>query len=284
MEQMSETFYQRLDRIEQENRIARIFKDRPENLHDYQGCANDPKMQPNAPLAGGESTEMKMNNEPVEKDATEPATLPPLDVTDAEKKLAKDATVGAVARLLAENVICRKRQLLAALTELQALKSSPPTEPDGCEVLYSAERMHDDGWHVYHQPDADRDRVLEYLRSCGGSARLVRIESRRSVEIKRTVFGDGRIEELALSSRPSLPTEPRDGFNEGIEAACVRICYACSNHLIDPNYDLPAVIESGRWVHKFKTLDNPVPCVANNIRKLKRPAAPKPDEAEKESK
>jgi hypothetical protein len=36
-----ETFFQRMDRIEYENRMARLFKDRPENLHDYQGCAKD---------------------------------------------------------------------------------------------------------------------------------------------------------------------------------------------------------------------------------------------------
>jgi len=36
-----ETFYERLDRIERENRIKRLFADRPDNLHDYQGCAKD---------------------------------------------------------------------------------------------------------------------------------------------------------------------------------------------------------------------------------------------------
>ncbi len=39
----SETFYQALDRKEREGRIERL-KNRPDNLHDYQGCANDPKM------------------------------------------------------------------------------------------------------------------------------------------------------------------------------------------------------------------------------------------------
>lgn len=34
-------FYRRLDEAEQKGRIDRIFKNRPENLHDYQGCAND---------------------------------------------------------------------------------------------------------------------------------------------------------------------------------------------------------------------------------------------------
>lgn len=42
---MSDDFYQRLDRKEAEVRIERIFKNRPENLHDYQGCANDPSME-----------------------------------------------------------------------------------------------------------------------------------------------------------------------------------------------------------------------------------------------
>ena len=37
---MSE-FYKRLDEAEQANRVKRIFSDRPDNLHDYQGCAND---------------------------------------------------------------------------------------------------------------------------------------------------------------------------------------------------------------------------------------------------
>jgi hypothetical protein len=32
-------FYKRLDEIEQKNRLDRLFADRPDNLHDYQGCA-----------------------------------------------------------------------------------------------------------------------------------------------------------------------------------------------------------------------------------------------------
>ena len=39
---MSEDFYRRLNEEQEKERIARIFKDRPENLHDYQGCVNDP--------------------------------------------------------------------------------------------------------------------------------------------------------------------------------------------------------------------------------------------------
>jgi hypothetical protein len=39
---MSEDFYRRLNEEQEKERIARIFKDRPENLHDYQGCENDP--------------------------------------------------------------------------------------------------------------------------------------------------------------------------------------------------------------------------------------------------
>lgn len=34
-------FFDELDRKEQEARISRIFSDRPDNLHDYQGCEND---------------------------------------------------------------------------------------------------------------------------------------------------------------------------------------------------------------------------------------------------
>ncbi len=41
---MSDNFYRRLDAKEQENRLARLFKNRPDNLHDYQGCANDAKL------------------------------------------------------------------------------------------------------------------------------------------------------------------------------------------------------------------------------------------------
>lgn len=37
-------FYSELDRIADKNRNARICASRPENLHDYQGCANDPNM------------------------------------------------------------------------------------------------------------------------------------------------------------------------------------------------------------------------------------------------
>lgn len=37
---MSE-FYRRLAEREIAERNARIFRDRPENLHDYQGCAKD---------------------------------------------------------------------------------------------------------------------------------------------------------------------------------------------------------------------------------------------------
>jgi hypothetical protein len=40
-------FYERLDRACSENSgTAQLLRERPENLHDYQGCANDPKMQP----------------------------------------------------------------------------------------------------------------------------------------------------------------------------------------------------------------------------------------------
>lgn len=37
----SGAFFRRLDERELEERTARVFKDRPENLHDYQGCAKD---------------------------------------------------------------------------------------------------------------------------------------------------------------------------------------------------------------------------------------------------
>ncbi len=39
---MSDDFYRRLDEKQEKDKIERIFKDRPENLHDYQGCVNDP--------------------------------------------------------------------------------------------------------------------------------------------------------------------------------------------------------------------------------------------------
>jgi hypothetical protein len=38
-------FYRRLDEAEQQNRLNRLFVNRPDNMHDYQGCANDPSMQ-----------------------------------------------------------------------------------------------------------------------------------------------------------------------------------------------------------------------------------------------
>lgn len=50
---MSE-FYRRLDEKEAQGRIDRIFASRPENLHDYQGCANDPNMR-STPIAMNES-------------------------------------------------------------------------------------------------------------------------------------------------------------------------------------------------------------------------------------
>ena len=34
-------FYRRLDEREAQERTARIFRNRPENLHDYQGCKAD---------------------------------------------------------------------------------------------------------------------------------------------------------------------------------------------------------------------------------------------------
>jgi hypothetical protein len=39
-------FYKRLDDKEQQNRLKRLFANRPDNLHEYQGCANDPSMVP----------------------------------------------------------------------------------------------------------------------------------------------------------------------------------------------------------------------------------------------
>jgi hypothetical protein len=41
-------FYDEWNRKEHEYRMARIAQ-RPANLHDYQGCANDPTMQRNRP-------------------------------------------------------------------------------------------------------------------------------------------------------------------------------------------------------------------------------------------
>lgn len=41
-------FYKRLDAAKSNNRLKRLFADRPENLHDYQGCVNDPSMQSQA--------------------------------------------------------------------------------------------------------------------------------------------------------------------------------------------------------------------------------------------
>lgn len=56
-----ETFHQRLDRIERENRIKRIYANRPENLHDYQGCANDLAMQNAAESLPGQKIESSQN-------------------------------------------------------------------------------------------------------------------------------------------------------------------------------------------------------------------------------
>jgi len=61
---MSETFYERLDRVEQENRLARLFKDRPENLHDYQGCANDAASKLPTPLPTPSSEPLCMKRIP----------------------------------------------------------------------------------------------------------------------------------------------------------------------------------------------------------------------------
>jgi hypothetical protein len=38
---MASEFYRRLDEAVSKTRTARIFRDRPANLHDYQGCARD---------------------------------------------------------------------------------------------------------------------------------------------------------------------------------------------------------------------------------------------------
>jgi hypothetical protein len=42
MTEFIDDFYRRLDAEQEKNRIERIFKNRPANLHDYQGCENDP--------------------------------------------------------------------------------------------------------------------------------------------------------------------------------------------------------------------------------------------------
>jgi hypothetical protein len=45
--EQKEGFYETLDRKCWENSgTAQLLRERPENLHDYQGCVNDPKMQP----------------------------------------------------------------------------------------------------------------------------------------------------------------------------------------------------------------------------------------------
>jgi hypothetical protein len=47
-------FYDELDRKVREARITRLFANRPENLHDYQGCANDRTMQREGVMKGAE--------------------------------------------------------------------------------------------------------------------------------------------------------------------------------------------------------------------------------------
>jgi hypothetical protein len=42
---MASEFYRRLDEAVSKTRTARIFRDRPANLHDYQGCVNDQKLR-----------------------------------------------------------------------------------------------------------------------------------------------------------------------------------------------------------------------------------------------
>jgi hypothetical protein len=67
-------FYDRLNQREVEQRAARIMANRPDNLHDYQGCAKDAEREGVQQLAGMRShrwTGCKRGGSPVEADSQE---------------------------------------------------------------------------------------------------------------------------------------------------------------------------------------------------------------------
>jgi hypothetical protein len=53
---MSDDFYRKLDEAEIKGRNERIFRDRPANLHDYQGCEHMPWVQANREYHDGYNT------------------------------------------------------------------------------------------------------------------------------------------------------------------------------------------------------------------------------------
>lgn len=108
---MSDDFYKRLDARIREDRIARIFKDRLESLHDYQGCAKE---------AGRRGRDSTMSNEVKPERVVELSKLY-LDValnlemgTDETRQAATD-TVHALAELE------RARKAVELLEECEAV-------------------------------------------------------------------------------------------------------------------------------------------------------------------
>jgi len=75
-------FYRRLDELEIEGRAKRMLANRPDNLHDYQGCANDEaKKQPSCPRCAELEAKVKGLEQqigllnPAELELSTPATI-----------------------------------------------------------------------------------------------------------------------------------------------------------------------------------------------------------------
>jgi len=112
--EQKEGFYETLDRKCWENSgTAQLLRELPENLHDYQGCVNDPKMQP-SPSAPSQPVELPPLDDPTQEDLDRSHLLCGLgtriDVAHRELQ-------GTWIQLQ-----CRERQLLAALRENQQLR------------------------------------------------------------------------------------------------------------------------------------------------------------------
>jgi hypothetical protein len=115
--EQKEGFYETLDRKCWENSgTAQLLRERPENLHDYQGCVNDPKMQPSP------SAPSQPELEPLSK----PITTSKYWDASIDWPLAGERA----ARLE------RQDQLLAALRETQQLQKQIDRLATNCKVFH----------------------------------------------------------------------------------------------------------------------------------------------------
>jgi len=141
--EQTEGFYETLDRKCWENSgTAQLLRERPENLHDYQGCVNDPKMQPSTTVP----------SQPELPPLSKPITTSKYWDTSIDRPLAGERAVR----------LERQDQLLAALREDRQLQKQVEASRHAGEVLMRTSNANLDRFKVAEQQLAQKDaRIAE---------------------------------------------------------------------------------------------------------------------------